>query len=144
MGRPGKIPPEAHSDIILWRSQGLSWSEICAKLKEEYDISISKSALYEYYQRNLKQLESQTKAKLKEEYEQKKGCKVEEELIKDIDVLNLAIEVGKEILEKRDFKNPHQYQATVSGITTAIKTKAALLLEFKEDEDPLLKLLLED
>ncbi|XRO77454.1 hypothetical protein ACO3VM_02700 [Methanocaldococcus sp. 10A] len=134
-----------HEDIILWRTQGLSWNQIATKLKEEYNIEISPQAVYDYYKRNLSKLEERMKGKLKDEYEEKKGHSVEEELIKDIEVLNLAIEVGRKILQKGEVINhPHQYQATVNGIATAIKTKAALLLDFKEDEDPLLKLLLED
>jgi len=140
-----KITPEMHEDIILWRTQGLSWKQISVKLYEEYGVEISPQAVYDYYKRNLSKLEEKTKAKLKGEYEEKTGHSVEEELIKDIEVLNLAIEVGKKILEKGEVINkPHQYQATVSGIATAIKTKVALLLDFKEDEDPLLKILLED
>jgi hypothetical protein len=140
-----KITPEMYDDIILWRTQNFSWRQIAQKLAEDYNIDIRPSSVYEYYKRNLSKLEGKTKAKLKEKYEDKTGNKVEDELVEDIEVLNLAIQVGKEILEKRNFKTPHQYQATVSGIAVAIKTKSELVVEQESKAvNPLLEIFMDE
>ena len=142
MVKERKITPEMHDDIIMWRSQGYSWEQISKKLLEEYNVEIQKSSVYRYYKNNL---EKNAQARLKELYEEQKGeGAAEKELVKDIEVLNLAIEVGKEILVERKFKTAHQYQATVSGVCTAIKTKTDVLIgqeNESEQEDFLINLL---
>ena len=140
----GKITPMMHDDIIMWRARGHSWRTISAMIAEEYGVEISPSAVYQYYKKNLEEI-AKSNINVKETYEKKTGKNTEEELVNDIEVLNLAILVGREILEGRKFKTAHQYQATVSGVATAIKVKCELICE-KENkvENPLLKIFMED
>ncbi len=138
MARERKITPEMHDDIILWRSQGYSWGQISKKLLEEYGVEISKQGVYEYYKNNL---EKNAQARLKDIYEQNKGeGAVENELVKDIEHLNYAIERAREALEQEwIIKKPHQLQAAANTICNCIKTKADILIgQEKEQENPIL------
>ena len=142
MARERKIMPEMHDDIILWRSQGYSWSQVAGKLKVDYSISISTSAVFQYYRNNL---EKGAQARLKEIYEQNRGeGAVESELIEDIDHINYAIKRAMEALSREDIiLKPHQLQAAANAMYAGIKLKTDLLIgQQKEQEDnPIMALL---
>ena len=137
-----KITPVMHDDIIIWRAQGISWRGISNKIQEEYQVKIDPSSLYRYYKSNL---EKSANARLKEIYENENGKgSVEKEFMRGIELLNKALDVGEKILDREDIiMRPHQFQATVSAICAALKTKTELLIgQQKEEEDPIIKALL--
>jgi rubrerythrin len=126
----------------MWRSQGYSWGQISKKLLEEYGVEISKQGVYEYYKNNL---EKNAQARLKELYDKQKGEEgaTEKELVSHIDDLNFAIKRAREALEQDwIITKPHQMQAAISGLCTAIKTKTDVLIgQEKEQENPIIQLL---
>ncbi|WP_157198859.1 hypothetical protein [Methanothermococcus okinawensis] len=98
--------------------------------------------MYEYYKRNL---EKEANVRLKEMYEKEKGeGSVETELMRGIELLNKSLDVAEKILDREDLiKHPHQFQATVNAICSALKTKTELLIgQEKEEEDPIVKALM--
>ncbi|AEH06316.1 hypothetical protein Metok_0326 [Methanothermococcus okinawensis IH1] len=137
-----KITPMMHDDIILWRAQGSSWRDISNRIQKEYQVKVSPSSVYEYYKRNL---EKEANVRLKEMYEKEKGeGSVETELMRGIELLNKSLDVAEKILDREDLiKHPHQFQATVNAICSALKTKTELLIgQEKEEEDPIVKALM--
>ncbi|MBW9222114.1 hypothetical protein KKP97_03600 [Methanothermococcus sp. SCGC AD-155-C09] len=137
-----KITKMMHEDIIMWRAQGISWRAISNKIQEEYQVKVSPSAVFEYYKRNL---EKEASARIKEIYENENGKgSVEKELMRGIELLNKSLDVAEKILDREDIiMRPHQFQATVSAICAALKTKTELLMgQQKEEEDPIIKALL--